>query len=115
MATKYRLELVKVHCEKKQDTIGKDEVQVIVGGKVLFGGNAGGTIAKGGDIHLTGRSAFFTNSVQVQLVEVDAGSNNDDLGTATIQGKADVGRGTLKREFTRNNASYTLSYEVSAA
>ena len=115
MATEYRLELAHVHCDKLQDTAGPDELQVIVDGIVLFGGNAGGRIGKGDLVSLTGRSALFTDDASVQLVEVDAGSNNDDLGTATIDGSTDLGRGVLHREFTRNHAEYRLAYEVVAA
>lgn len=112
---KYRLELAHVHCDKLQDTVGPDELQVIVDGIVLFGGNGGGSIGKGGIVYLTGRSALFTNPVSVELVEVDAGSNNDHLGTATISGSADLNRGVLHREFNLNHAEYRLAYEVVAA
>ena len=115
MATEYRLELHHVHCDKLQDTVGPDELRVIVDGIVLFGGNAGGRIHKDVVLYLTGRSALFTDDASVQLVEVDAGSNDDDLGTTTIDGSTDVSRGVLHREFTRNHAEYRLAYEVVAA
>lgn len=111
----YRLELAHVHCDKLQDTAGPDELQVIVNGTVLFGGNAGGRIGKDGIVYLTGRSALFTDDVPVQLVEIDSGSNPDDLGTITIDGSTDLNRGVLHREFTRTHAEYRLAYEVVAA
>ena len=115
MATQYRLELAHVHCDKLQDTVGPDKLQVIVDGIVLFGGNAGSKIGKGDTVYLTGRSALFTDDVSVQLVEVDTTTNNDDLGTITVDGSTDLGRGVLHREFTRNHAAYRLAYEVVAA
>ncbi len=115
MTTNYRLELDHVHCDKLQDTIGPDELQVIVDGTVIFGGNAGGRIGKGDVVYLTGRTALFASTVQVQLVEVDAGSNNEDLGSIAVDGPTDLGQGLQHREFTRNHAGYRLAYEVVAA
>lgn len=115
MATEYRLELAHVHCDKLQDTVGPDKLQIIVDGIVLFGGNAGSKIGKGDLVQLGDRSALFTDDTSVQLVEVDAGSNNDDLGTITVDGSTDLNRGVLHREFTRNHAAYRLAYQVVAA
>ncbi|HEY5784837.1 MAG TPA: hypothetical protein VIT65_08670 [Microlunatus sp.] len=115
MATDDRWELAHVHCDKLQDTVGPDELQVIVDGVVVFGGNAGGRIGKGDLDYLTGRSARFIDDASVQLVEVDAGSDNDELRTVTIDGSTDLGRGVLDREFTRNHAEYRPACEVVAA
>lgn len=112
MAKKFRLELDHVHCDKLQDTVGPDELQVIVDGNVLFGGNGGGRIEKGERLPLTGHSQLFTDDASVQLVEVDAGSNNDDLSTYRVVGATDVNRGVLHRAYTRNHAEYRLAYRV---
>ena len=111
MASKYRLELVKLHCTRKQDTVGPDEPKIVVNGATIYGP---GDIEKGGTVYLTGRSALFATSAQVQLYEVDSGPD-DDMGSTTVTGSADVGRGDLKREFHRTHSDYELTYRVVAA
>ncbi len=108
---KYRLELVKLHCSRKQDTVGPDEPKIIVDGRTLYGP---GDLGKGETVYLTGRSALFTGSAQVDLKEVDQ-SQDDDLGSASISGASDAGQGDLKREFHRTNSDYELTYRVVAA
>ena len=111
MANKYRLELVKLFCDRKQDTVGRDEPKIVVNGVTVYGP---GDIGKGGTVYLTGRSALFSSTAQVQLLEVDAGAD-DDMGSTTIVGSADVNRGDLKREFHRTHSDYELTYRVVAA
>jgi hypothetical protein len=111
MATRYRLELVKLHCSRKQDTFGRDEPKLVVNGTTIYGP---GDIGKGGTVTLTGRSALFTTTAQVQLYEVDSGSD-DDMGSITVNGATQVDRGDQTGEFHRTNADYELTYRVAAA
>ena len=110
MAKKYRLQLLKLTCSRKQDTVGRDEPKLVVDGKTVYGP---GDIGRGGTLTLN-RTALFTTSAQVQLLEVDAGSD-DDMGTVTVRGSAQVGQGVPTAEFHRTHADYSLTYEVEAA
>jgi len=111
MSTKYRLELVKLHCTRLQDSVTKDEPQIDVNGVRVYGP---GSIGKGDTVYLSGHSATFVNTAQVHLVEVDSGPD-DDMGTVTIKGATDIDRGDQKREFHRTNSDYELTYRVVAA
>lgn len=110
MATKYRLELKELKCIRKQDTVGRDEPKIVVDGKTVYGP---GDIGKGERVTLN-RTALFTTSAQVQLLEVDSGSD-DDMGTITVRGSAQSGQGSQKAEFHRTHADYELTYTVAAA
>ncbi len=110
MATKYRLELVELHCTRKQDTVGSDEPKLLVDGVTVYGP---GSVKKGGTVNLAGRSALFSKTAQVQLIEVDAGVD-DDMGTFTVNGAAQVDRGDQQGEFHRTHADYELTYRVVA-
>jgi hypothetical protein len=112
MATKrYRLELVQLHCTRKQDAIGPDDPKILVDGTTVYGP---GSIGKGDKVDLSGRSALFSGKAVVQLIEVDAGAD-DDMGTWTVLGSAQVDRGNQQAEFHRTNADYELTYRVEAA
>jgi hypothetical protein len=111
MSNRYRLDLVKLHCTHKQDAIGPDDPKIIVDGVTIYGP---GDLGKGESVNLAPRSALFTNSTQVQLIEVDAGAD-DDMGTVTIVGSSSVNRGDQQREFHRTNADYELTFRVAAA
>ncbi len=104
MATNYRLDLVKLKCIRKQDTVGRDEPKIVVDGRTVYGP---GDIGKGETITLN-RTALFSGSAQVQLVEVDTG-NDDDMGTITVRGSAQVDRGNQVGEFHRTHADYQLT------
>lgn len=110
MATKYRLQLKELKCIRLQDTFSRDEPKIVVDGKTVYGP---GDIGKGGKVTLN-RTALFTTSAQVQLLEVDSGSD-DDMGTVTVRGSAQVNQGEQTAEFHRTNADYELTYEVEAA
>jgi len=109
--TKYRLELVELHCSHLQDTLSRDEPKILIDGTTVYGP---GDIGKGQKVDLTGRSALFKGKAIVQLVEVDAGPD-DDMGSWTVQGAGQVNRGNQQAEFHRTNADYELTYRVVAA
>lgn len=111
MTAKFRLELVELHCTRKQDTIGADEPKLLVDGVTVYGP---GSVKKGGTINLAGRSAFLDKTAQVQLIEVDAGVD-DDMGTQTVNGASSVGRGDQQLEYHRTHADYELTYQVVVA
>ncbi|MGH8571347.1 MAG: hypothetical protein ACREX8_02065 [Gammaproteobacteria bacterium] len=98
-----------MHCVKKQDSISDDDIKVILDGENVLGTIG---IEKGQTVLLGDLTRPFTGSITVQLLEVDANSNDDDLGTEFVSdGEAGTGRHSL--EFDRlNNAFYTLSYSV---
>ena len=107
MATQYRLELKELKCIRKQDTVGNDDPKILVDGRTVYGP---GSIGKGGKVVLN-RTALFTSTAQVQLIEVDSGSD-DDMGTITVRGASQVNQGTQTGEFHRTNADYELTYTV---
>ena len=108
---KYRLELVKLHCSRRQDTVGRDEPKIVVNGTTIYGP---GDIGKDGTVYLTGRSALFSTTALVELLEVDSGSD-DHMGSVTVNGATEVDRGDQKREFHRTHSDYELTYRVLAA
>ena len=66
-------------CVKKQDTVGKDNAVLKIGGRTIGGPYL---LAKGDSLSVN-ITEPFTGSVQVTLMEEDAGTD-DNLGTVTI-------------------------------
>ena len=66
-------------CVKKQDTAGKDSVALKIGGRTI----GGPYLMAKGDSLSPNVTEPFTGSVQVTLMEEDAGTD-DNLGTVTI-------------------------------
>ena len=66
-------------CVKKQDTVGKDSVVLKIGGRTI----GGPYLMAKGDSLSPNVTEPFTSSVQVTLMEEDAGTD-DNLGTVTI-------------------------------
>jgi hypothetical protein len=66
-------------CVKKQDTVGKDKAVLKIGGRTIGGPYL---MAKGDSLSVN-ITEPFTGSVQVTLMEEDAGTD-DNLGTVTI-------------------------------
>ncbi|MFI7542141.1 hypothetical protein [Actinoplanes sp. NPDC049599] len=107
-ATKrYRVQLTSLTCNRRQDTIGRDEPQLFVNGVSVYGP---GDIGKGETVDLRPRSAVFTSVAHLALVEVDAGSD-DSLGVVTaIAGQS--GQGAQRGEFHLTNADYSITFQV---
>jgi hypothetical protein len=74
------LHIKSLTCVKKQDTVGKDKAVLKIGGRTIGGPYL---MAKGDSLTLN-ITEPFTTSVQVTLMEEDAGSDDDDLGTVTV-------------------------------
>lgn len=98
-----------IHCVNKQDSISPDEVVLHVGGVKVAGPFSG--IRTNDTVQLGGISREFTGKVDVQLLELDANSAPDDLGTKVIhdqpENNGEVSFDALKHAF------YTLAYSVS--
>jgi hypothetical protein len=107
-ATKrYRVQLTSLTCNRKQDTIGRDEPQLFVNGVSVYGP---GDIGKGETVDLRPRSAVFTSVAHLALVEVDGGSD-DSLGVVTATA-GQTGRGAQRGEFHLPNADYAITFQV---
>ena len=73
------LHIKTLNCVKKQDTVGKDKAVLKIGGRTIGGPYL---MAKGDELSVN-ITEPFTGSVQVTLMEEDAGAD-DNLGTVTV-------------------------------
>ena len=106
-AKRYRVQLTSLTCDRRQDTIGRDEPQLFVNGVSVYGP---GDIGKGETVDLRPRSAVFTSVAHMALYEVDSGSD-DALGVVTaIAGQS--GKGAQRGEFHLPNADYAITFQV---
>lgn len=107
-ASQFKVNLLSLACIKKHDPVGPDEPQLSINGTLKFSGS----MEKGAPpVDLRPRSALFTASAAIKLVEVDKGTS-DDLGTITAT-SAQAGQGEVRDFFDRKtNALYELVYEV---
>ncbi|UQU62816.1 hypothetical protein COUCH_27770 [Couchioplanes caeruleus] len=101
------IKLNSLHCAKLQDSISEDEIEVRING-VKAAGPFG--VHKNETVQLGGISKTFTGSVNVQLVEIDANSADDNLGLHTV-GASPVKNNTLEFKAAAK-AFYTLNYSV---
>jgi hypothetical protein len=101
------IKLNSIHCVKKQDSISEDEIEVRVDG-IKVAGPIG--VHKGDTVRLGGIARAFTGTVSVQLLELDANSSSDNLGTKVIHDEPDTS-GEVSFEALKH-AFYTLSYSV---
>lgn len=93
-------------CDKLQDSISEDEIEVRIGGLKVVGPIG---VHKGETVNLGGVSRSFTGNVSVQLLELDSNSAEDNLGIRVVSA-GDPG-GTLKFD-AANKALYTVNYRV---
>ena len=103
----YRLELVSLKCIRKQDTFGNDDPELWVNGVKSFGP---GSLGKGDTVDLRPRTAMFTNVANINLIEADAG-NDDDLGTVTATA-SQANKGEQTGEYSLPGSDYKLVYKV---
>jgi hypothetical protein len=97
------LELINLHCHKRQDVIGRDEARLTADGVARTY-----AMDKGGDQPLKGWKAEFTGTTTVTLDEMN-GTNPTRIGTAQI-----TETGNPKTvDFKTGGAWYTLSFKVS--
>ncbi|MEU8635955.1 hypothetical protein AB0C38_27650 [Amycolatopsis sp. NPDC048633] len=97
------LELINLHCHKRQDVTGHDEARLTAGGVARTY-----VMDKGGDKSLKGWNSVFTGTTTVILDEMN-GDNHTRIGSAPI-----TENGNPKTvDFKTSGAWYTLSFKVS--
>lgn len=101
------IKLNSMHCEKPQDSISEDEIEVRINGLKVAGPFG---VHKDETVQLGGITRTFTGSVNVQLVELDANSADDSLGIRVV-GATPVTANTLVFDGLKH-AYYTLNYTV---
>jgi hypothetical protein len=101
------IKLNSMHCERLQDSISEDEIVVRVNGTKVAGPIG---VHKGETVQLGGITRTFTGSVNVQLVEVDANSAEDSLGTRSVGASPVTGNNLIFD--AAKHAYYTLNYTV---
>ena len=105
-----RIRLINIHCVKRNDLTGEDEININLDGRKFVGPI---NIQKGQKVLLNTNDHEFTGTVDVQLVEVDGkvGGNDDDpLGTRHVKDNLEVSGGLLSYEAP--GTFYTLEYSV---
>lgn len=101
------IKLNSVHCERLQDSISEDEIEVRVGGTKVAGPIG---VHKGATVSLGGIARTFTGAVTVQLLELDGNHTPDNLGSHVIGDDAVT---NVSKDFdTAKHAFYTLNYTV---
>lgn len=97
------LELLNLHCHRRQDVTGHDEPRLTAGNVVW-----NGVIDKGGDESLKPMRVVFSGNTTVVLDEMN-GNNPTRIGSATIRESGNPK--TL--HFKTSGAWYELSFKVS--
>jgi hypothetical protein len=101
------IKLNSIHCVKLQDSISEDEIEVLVDGTKVAGPIG---VHKGDTVKLGGIARTFTGTVSVQLLELDANSSPDNLGTKVVHNAPVTG---VSLDFdAAKHAFYTLNYTV---
>ena len=96
------LELINLHCNRRQDVTGHDEARLTVGGVAHTY-----AMDKGGDQSLKGWNTAFTGTTTVILDEMN-GTNPTRIGSAPV-----TQTGNPKTvEFKTSGAWYILSFKV---
>ena len=102
------LHITSLTCDKRQDSVGKDEASLQIGGFTVSGPHSMG---KNDDVALNVRRNF-TGAVSVTLFEEDSGSAGDNLGTVVIP-QALAGQGNQTGRVTAApNAEYHMIFHV---
>jgi hypothetical protein len=102
------IKLNSIHCERLQDSISEDEIEVRVAGTAVAGPLG---VHKDGTVTLGGISRTFTGTVSVQLVELDGNHTPDNLGTHSVNEDRVTGVNLIFDQ--AKHAYYTLNYTVS--
>jgi hypothetical protein len=101
------IKLNSLHCERLQDSISEDEIEVRINGLKVAGPFG---VHKNETVQLGGITRTFTGAVNVQLVELDSNSADDNLGLRAV-GASPVTGNTLVFD-AANKAYYTVNYTV---
>lgn len=102
------LHITSLTCDKRQDSVGKDEASLEIGGFTVSGPHSMGK----NDVQPLNVRRNFTGSVSVTLFEEDSGSARDNLGTAVIPDGL-AGQGNQTHQFaSAPNAEYHMGFHV---
>jgi len=101
------LELISLHCVRKQDVTGYDEPQLFVEGKSVYGP---GRVNKGQTITLSPLTVKFNGAAEVRLMEVNP-KKDKQIGPEFKVNTDQAGK-TLTHEFHTSGAHYKLKYKV---
>jgi hypothetical protein len=101
------LKLKKLFCQVPEDPV-TDEAFLVVNGQKIWG-PARMIAGQGRSVN---QQINFTNFVDIKLFDEDDIFDSDDyLGTITVTNES-KGKGEQAGKFTRDEANYTLYYEV---
>jgi hypothetical protein len=101
------IKLNSVHCERLQDSITADEIEVLIGGVVVAGPIG---IHKRQTVTLNLAPRAFTGAVSIQLRELDSNSDPDNLGIRVVGDNPVTG---VSINFdAADHAFYTVNYTV---
>jgi hypothetical protein len=102
------LHIKSLTCDKRQDSVGKDEASLQIGGFTVSGPHSMG---RNDSVPLNVRRNFNA-VVSVTLIEEDSGSAADNLGTVNISA-ALAGQGDQTGAFVAApNAEYHMVFDV---
>src|SRR3954447_14132407 len=103
-----QIRLVSLHCDKLQDSISEDEIEVRVNGATVVGPIG---VHKNKSVPLNAVRSFDGTAV-ITMVEKDKNSHEDNLGTVVATAK-EAGQGDTIRTFAQAaHARYELTYNV---
>jgi hypothetical protein len=109
-----KLKLISLVCTETEDNAGADEAYIRVNGNKVWGPKS---INTGQSKDLSGVGLLdFQGSAKIELFDEDVGGpfdRDDFLGEITAT-EAQAGQGTQNNDFNRDDANYTLFYEVLA-
>jgi hypothetical protein len=105
-----RLDLDRLICERKQETVGKDEIRVTVNGVEVFNRK----MEKGQDVPCDHMEEFGAGELVAVTVEERDGTRYKPIGPVQHFSSGEAGSGQQTRDFSTSGAHYVLSYEVTA-
>ena len=105
---KYLLQLINIECNKKQDSIGKDEIAILADNNPIFE-RSGFKKNVSADLQ-TVPGYVFEDQVSLEVIERDRNSRDDSLGQRLITSNQ-TGVRTLSFN-SRPGADYTVTARV---
>lgn len=106
-----QLRLISLYCEKTEDNTGADEAYLVVDGRQVGGVNSIND-REGRDLTYI-NPIPFSSSTEIRLYDKDTGvfDKDDFLGSlmATVE---QAGLGEQRGKFNKDDADYTLTWEV---
>jgi hypothetical protein len=105
MAAEVRL--VRLTCQRTEDTTGADEAKLTYNGETVFR-----TRINDGQTRTIGIVRRVNGQARVNLFDEDSPDADDFLGSITIS-ESELNQGSRSQDFFRDGANYTLFYRVS--